>query len=125
MQSFSVTFLSRSFVWALQSRDWIRAVAFFRTSMGISVSEVAFGDVIFFGQMWNPGTSPIVLSHGQQHLEHTPEDDAIKPGAEGREGGRDKMLSDLSPVASTRTTWSRVLLRELLQTKYPACVQVG
>ena len=29
-------------------RGWIRSVAFFR--MGISVSEVAFGDIIFFGQ---------------------------------------------------------------------------
>ena len=71
----------------------------------------------------NPGTSPVVIRHGLQLLEHTSDGGRCQAGSE-REG-RDKKWSVLSPVASTRTTWSRVLLRELLQTKYPACVQVG
>ena len=43
----------------------------------------------------------MVLSHGQQHLEHTLDGGRCQAGSE-REG-RDKKWSVLSPVATTRT----------------------
>ena len=51
----------------------------------------------------NPGTKPMVISHGLQLLKHT-SDGGRCQAWRGRREGRDKKLSVLSPVASTRTT---------------------
>jgi len=68
----------------------------------------------------NPWTSPMVLRHGLQLLEHTSDGGRCQAGSE-RKG---RKWSVLSPVASTRTTCTSYYIRRYQIPSY-SCVQVG